>query len=601
AEALLTRSETALSTSNFEDSQQSSKDAIKLCREAKKIYAELQEQLEKAQTLIVNNKIFIDTTNAEKFLEQTKTKMSTGNYSEAIKSVTKVFNNITTLKQKKNPELTVKCPDSLIFKRDTWEKCPLEISNEGKVHASNVNLKLSDEIETRGISTIAKLAAGELKPLEFGIKSTKLGELPIELELTYTNPITAENLKFQGAMWLKVEPKSGEEDLTPDKIQRGIYAERATLSLSKRGDEYEIGFRTARGSGEACQISEFIKISPDTRDDVITKINDIVTMLNIFCRADEPSAQSEEAKAQEPSNAGLDISEKLGLKDKIQELSSLGELIYGTFLPVTVQQNLETIQEPLILNTNDNEIPWELLHDKTEFICLKVPIGRRLRSREVARVNPVIESDKIKILFIVNASGDLDSTEEEVAYIRQELTSEVDVDTLQDREATNAAILTALHSGAYDIIHYAGHAEFNLTSPDESALHVANKGKIYAQEIKRALGGKPLVFLNACSSGLEKLREGGGGYSGSDTEGLASSFLLGGALALIGASWPMPDVSAGLLASKFYEYFLNGESVGESLRKARLDFRAKRPEDVNWMAFILYGDPTLRLTRNITT
>ena len=68
-------------------------------------------------------------------------------------------------------------------------------------------------------------------------------------------------------------------------------------------------------------------------------------------------------------------------------------------------------------------------------------------------------------------------------------------------------------------------------------------------------------------------------------------------MGLIGASWPTPDISAGLLASEFYKHFLAGESLGEALRKARLQFKTKRDKDINWMAFILYGDPTFKLTK----
>ena len=70
-------------------------------------------------------------------------------------------------------------------------------------------------------------------------------------------------------------------------------------------------------------------------------------------------------------------------------------------------------------------------------------------------------------------------------------------------------------------------------------------------------------------------------------------------MAFIGSSWPLPDISAGMLASEFYTNFLRGETVGESLRKARVYLKDERKNDINWMAFILYGDPTIRLTRTV--
>jgi CHAT domain-containing protein len=94
---------------------------------------------------------------------------------------------------------------------------------------------------------------------------------------------------------------------------------------------------------------------------------------------------------------------------------------------------------------------------------------------------------------------------------------------------------------------------------------------------------------------MEKMCEEGESYTGSDTEGLGSSFILGGSLGFIGSSWPLPDISAGILATEFYKYVLAGDTVGEALHKARLHLKKVRPEDINWMAFILYGDPTLAL------
>jgi CHAT domain-containing protein len=278
---------------------------------------------------------------------------------------------------------------------------------------------------------------------------------------------------------------------------------------------------------------------------------------------------------------------------KIKDLVTLGKLLYGMFLPRQIQTHLESLKEPIILKTNDNEIPWELLHDSEDFLCLKMPIGRRLRTREISRSNPVKSRDKISALFIANATGDLEAAEEEVNYIIDQIGSQINIETMIRDRASNAMVLGALRSGDYDIIHYAGHAEFNPQSPDESALICANHSRIYAQTIKRVINGRPFVFLNACGSGREKLCENGRSYSGSDTEGLASSFILGGSLAFIGSSWPIPDISAGMLASEFYKNFLGGESVGEALRKARVYLKDERPKDINWMAFILYGDPTM--------
>ena len=103
-----------------------------------------------------------------------------------------------------------------------------------------------------------------------------------------------------------------------------------------------------------------------------------------------------------------------------------------------------------------------------------------------------------------------------------------------------------------------------------------------------------MVFLNACDSGKEKMCEDGKNFTGSDTEGLASAFILGGALAFIGSSWRTSDICAGILASEFYNQFLKGKTVGLALLNARKKLMKVRPFSLNWAAFMLYGDPTLK-------
>jgi CHAT domain-containing protein len=47
---------------------------------------------------------------------------------------------------------------------------------------------------------------------------------------------------------------------------------------------------------------------------------------------------------------------------------------------------------------------------------------------------------------------------------------------------------------------------------------------------------------------------------------------------------------------KFYRYVLSGEPTGEALRLARMEIRQSYPDEITWAAYVLYGDPTFRLT-----
>jgi hypothetical protein len=56
------------------------------------------------------------------------------------------------------------------------------------------------------------------------------------------------------------------------------------------------------------------------------------------------------------------------------------------------------------------------------------------------------------------------------------------------------------------------------------------------------------------------------------------------------------DTPAAEFAVKFYRYVLSGEPTGEALRHARADIRAAYPREITWAGYVLYGDPTFRLT-----
>lgn len=285
---------------------------------------------------------------------------------------------------------------------------------------------------------------------------------------------------------------------------------------------------------------------------------------------------------------------------KVRSLRNLGQLIYGIFLPPAIQEGLRRLRIPLILSTNDPAIPWELLHDGQEFLALRQPLARRLVGRlpHPGTLGPFSKSPAF--LFIANPMEDLPESKAEALYLIEALTQHgIRCDLLQGSRATYINVQDALRSGRYTVIHYTGHAFFDPRQPERSGLRLAEGRVLPANQIERLLQGHPLVFLNACSSG----REGAQGiderlpvsYIGSYAEGLASAFILGGALAFIGTLWPVFDEGSRQFALHFYQRLLDGWDIGEALRHTRNILHAQRPTDVTWISFILYGDPLLQL------
>jgi tetratricopeptide (TPR) repeat protein len=350
----------------------------------------------------------------------------------------------------------------------------------------------------------------------------------------------------------------------------------AILSLTKRFDEYEVSIALPEKRKGASKISEFIPFDENTRKEIQDEF-DATAQLN---------------------NSMVGMPDMGGMGPIItSRLDGLGKRISSTFIPENIIKNLQEIKDPIIIESNDGEILWEAIHDGNNFISLEHPVGRVLKTKEEARVNEFERGEKLRFLMICNPTGDLESTEREVNYIESILKQRVIIDKLMKQKASKENISNALSSGNYDVIHYAGHADSE--SESEAAL-LASDGKLFSSEIKAALNGRPYVYLNACGSGRESMEESKDTTKVSDTEGLASSFILGGAIGFMGAFWPVPDKSAAEFSVKFYEGLIENLKVGEACRQARMELIKQNKSDITWAAFLQYGDPVQRLREKKT-
>ncbi|GEM_PF-4487676 len=359
---------------------------------------------------------------------------------------------------------------------------------------------------------------------------------------------------------------------------------KTTLSLARvpeKGDvtRYNVILNiSGSGWGDAGSIKGDIKVGYKDRVDLRQAIDDLTTVINLLFGT--------QGGMRGPRT-------QLRMRSAIESLASLGDMMYGLFLPVPIQEHLREAQTSVLLATDDLELPWELLHTGEDFLCMRNPVARMPIMNRFPRRNEYRRAERLRFLFIANPAGDLPASEREVDLIMSRLQG-VEATVWKGAEVTNLRLHQAFRSGEYDVIHYSGHAFYNRETPNESGLVLADGSVFIADTIQRMLRGRPLVFLNACESGREAAEE-EITYTGSEGEGLALSFILGGALGFIGTLWPIFDEGAAEFAVTFYEHLLGGEMIGEAMRQARLHTRQTRPNDVTWASFILYGDPTLRI------
>jgi len=383
----------------------------------------------------------------------------------------------------------------------------------------------------------------------------------------------------------------------------------SVLSITNAGQVYFFELRPA-AEHQMLPVTAVHPVAPEARQSIKTQLDHTIQLLYHFYRAGAPPDE---------------------LATQPDQLKSLGRLIYGDLLPDVICDSLKQLplDQPLILSTNDAEFPWELAFDGQQYLGTRWPVGRELKplSGQQPRQNTPPPRHSWKALFIGNPTGDLPATSDEVEALRdlvEHHLPQAEVYLLGGPGATKQKVRMELASGEYRVIHYSGHAALNRVKdaafekddPAHSGLVLADGEILTAREIQECLDGQPWVFLNACASVQELLAESGHRpepcperrsaygrrvvegqpvYTGVEAHGLASAFILGGARAVIGTLWPVPDQGAYAFASAVYDDLLAGVSAGEALRRARHTSWRERPLDPIWAAYVLYGPPDLSL------
>jgi len=145
--------------------------------------------------------------------------------------------------------------------------------------------------------------------------------------------------------------------------------------------------------------------------------------------------------------------------------------------------------------------------------------------------------------------------------------------------------------GAFDALHFAGHAEVDDQLPWRSALRLGppagDDSLLTAAEIARAPLDATLVVLSGCESAGGRVR------SGEGVTGLANAFLAAGAPAVVATLWPVSDATTADLMDRFYQELARGAAAAEALRAAQAAIRATpaTQHPFFWAGFVLIGDP----------
>ena len=301
----------------------------------------------------------------------------------------------------------------------------------------------------------------------------------------------------------------------------------------------------------------------------------------------------------------------------VDSLFSLGRLLFDSLLPAPVQEVLHHLDIPLLINSNTPDIPWELLYDSKvvpgHFLCQHLSVSRQLNTGRNTTIHRMSLSDRtggdtalhkarkagrnegqgLSVLFLVNPTGECSLAEEEVATLCTTMPEAISRIILYRQQANQLEMRMRINADAPKVLHYAGPVPALVTAAsNEPLLALAGSSRLdrnAASQLFQAFLRRPLVFLS-CYDGSQV-----GVLPAHEMELLAGNLLTAGAGAVVVMRWPINMQRAREFAALFYQELADGTPLGEAMRRARSTMAQRRPDEISWISYVLYGDPTISL------
>lgn len=293
---------------------------------------------------------------------------------------------------------------------------------------------------------------------------------------------------------------------------------------------------------------------------------------------------------------GFDTLSELSPKDATAAVKELGALLLRNTLTVRAVEELRRVAPgSVILRVDDflAHLPWGVIYDGASYLFLDLPIAQQISTSELLYGTPrEVSRDRRHLLILSNPTLDLSAADVEVERVRAsvERAGIFQITELRGEAVTRVAVLSALASGRYELIHYAGHSVFNADHPEASAWRLYD-GPLSAVEVQQNAEGLPPLVVY--SSSCEAARDANSDRLSHRLRllGLASAFLSAGVQSYIGSFWPVPDEAAADLAGRFYESLMRGKPIAEALRVAKQLSQKRLESPLLWAGITLFGDP----------
>lgn len=273
-------------------------------------------------------------------------------------------------------------------------------------------------------------------------------------------------------------------------------------------------------------------------------------------------------------------------------------------LSLRFEASAEFLRLPLEFMCPDEHSEYEdsdyfvLQHSFVRFICGVIPKRKPISPEQMTLAK------KLRILIIASNThkdGQLPlingvdiETQKLSSYLNQEKNCvPVEINLIPTERATKERVKDILQKSKYDIIHYAGHGQYNFSSPEESCLYFwsqeQKQGEVVpmkATELNMLLKQSEtrLVYLSCCEG---TAIADSAALLDDDFLGLSDAVIKAGIPSVIGFRWPVSDNGAYRLALAFYHSLLEQGSPELALLDARCELAALDRNDPAWLSPIL--------------
>ena len=256
----------------------------------------------------------------------------------------------------------------------------------------------------------------------------------------------------------------------------------------------------------------------------------------------------------------------------LEHARSAGEALFSILIGADLAKTLrQEAPEFLLLEIDDAllSVPWELLHDGEEFLAARYNLGRIVLTPQPLVVEPRIPTRPLRVLVLADPRGELPGAAREGLEL-YEFLNHLGPEVLADlpREPITADYVRRV-LWDYDVIHYAGHADYSRAADHGGSLSLYQNGRLTAKEIgSLAALNRPapaLVFVNACRAGASRR------FDPAKVFGLAQAFLSLGARHFISTLFAITDEDPTPIefAKETYRGIARGLSIGEAVRLSR--------------------------------